>query len=114
MVGAGFFFFFKIYFFYFYFFGYSGSFCCCEWAFSSCREYRGYSCCGAQASPNGGFFGFRAWALGTFSNHTEDSVAEALGFWLSSFGTGAKLLYGMCSLPRAGVYPSPLHWQMDS
>ena len=60
-------------------------------------------CRGAQASHHGGFFGFGAWALGTFSSHTEDSVVEALGFWLSSFGAGAKLLYGMYNLPRAGV-----------
>ena len=115
------FFFLKIYFFYFYFLAALGL-CCCEWAFSSCGEWgilfvvvnRLLAAVASLVSEHG------LEAHGLQQPHTrtqwlrlsDAGSVEAKG--LSCFGAGAKLFYGMCSLPRAGVNLCPLHWQMDS
>ena len=66
--------------------------------FSLVVESGGYSSCGVRAFPWGGFSYCRACALGH-----EASIGAACG--LSSCGTWAELLRGMCHPPRPGIEP---------
>ena len=62
--------------------------------------------CGAQASHCSGFSCYGAQALGMWA-----LVVVACG--LSSCGSRAQLLCGTWDLPRPGLEPCPLHWQVD-
>ena len=75
--------------------------CGYQWAFSSCKQWGLLTSCSAQASHCGGFPCCRARAAGA-----QASGVAALG--LSSCGTQAWLLYGLCSLSRPGIKPMSL------
>ena len=71
----------------------------CTRAFSSCCQGHLHPSCRAQASHCGVFSYCRTWAL---------------GHRLSSCGAWAQLLRGTLNLPRPGIEPCPLNWQVDS
>ena len=81
----------------------SGGYSLLQCATSHCS---GFSCCGARA-------------LGTWASVVVAHGLSSCGLWalerrLSSCGTQASLLRGMWNLPRPGLGPCPLHWQVDS
>ena len=87
-------------------------------ALSSCGERGATLHCGARASHCGGFSSCRAQALGTQASVVVacglSCSSRALERRLRSCGTRALVAHGMWNLPRPGIEPCPLHWQVDS